>query len=84
MNWGDARKEPGRNENAWRGPCWFMSASDPSTTHALARSAQARVPLRMTGTETLLHYGGGGVGGFFFVGVDFAVVFGVERAVLGV
>src|SRR5271169_3863223 len=38
----------------------------------------------MTKPRKLLHNRRFGVGGFFFVGVDFAVVFGVEGAVLGV
>src|SRR5260370_32982431 len=45
----------------------------------LGREGQSS--LRMTNLKTLLHYGGAGVGGFFFVGVDFAVGFGVEGAV---
>jgi hypothetical protein len=36
------------------------------------------------GARCLLHDGGIGVGGFLFVGVDLAVVFGIEGAMLGV
>jgi len=38
----------------------------------------------MTKSRGLLHDGRTGVGGFFFVGMDFAVIFGVEGAVFGV
>jgi hypothetical protein len=38
----------------------------------------------MTKLKVLLHDGGISVGGLFFVGVDLAVVFGIEGAMLGV
>ena len=41
-------------------------------------------PLRMTRFKILLNNRRICVGWFFFVGVDFAVVFGVERSMLGI
>jgi hypothetical protein len=55
-----------------------------STTQLLALGAQAIVSLRMTKLKELFYDWGLVVGGLFFVGVDFAVVFGIEGAVLGV
>ena len=59
---------------------WTGEAPVPTRT-ALAFQVVSS-SLGMTKPKTLLHYRGILVGEFFFVGVDFAVIFGVERAML--
>src|ERR1700683_187344 len=74
------------NPSPWRGI--RTEARDSSTPHEL-RIREVRAPLRMTERRRAPRVGsfndwGFCVGGVFFVGVNFAVVFGVEGAGLGV
>src|SRR5580692_9657006 len=74
------RANAGRESPRLRSGQALRSVRTPGSRSSGLRTTEQSNALRVR----LLDDGRIGVGGFFFVGVDFAVVFGVERAMLGV